>query len=294
MNIVRMSVVALLLPLLPSASAPAMAQSLNNIWTNNPMIPVTAFVKPRVNDVDRIIGCASISSPPGLGTPPPCGAGEFLYGIGDAPRQTIGNLPTGTDRPDSSLQLNVSGTVKSESCPSGYCFVDGPIPLSSFANSSSVNAALAAQNGQITTANGQIATLNGQVATQAGQISNLNGQVATQASQIAATSGQVSTLASQVSVQSVEIAQINSQIIDFRRQMRDSSSFIAAVGAMNDAVPDAGDRYAIRLNTATVNGVVAGGVSLGATLGSGFRASVNYAGARGQNAVSAGLNFSFR
>lgn len=62
---------------------------------------------------------------------------------------------------------------------------------------------------------------------------------------------------------------------------------------MHDAIPDPGDRFAVRLNSATANGIAAFGGSASANLGSGLRASINYAGAHNQSAISGGLNFSF-
>jgi hypothetical protein len=91
---------------------------------------------------------------------------------------------------------------------------------------------------------------------------------------------------------SANVANQGNQIGALYQKLNQSNSFVAAVGAMHEAIPDPGDRFAVKLNSASVNGVAAGGISASANLGDGFRASINYAGAKGYGAVSGGLNFS--
>jgi hypothetical protein len=193
---------------------------------------------------------------------------------------TAANAQVISTNPGTTYLAVVSGTIAN----GGYCVGNlsdhcvNPalgIPLDNYATSS----ALATTNAQVASQAGQIATANGQIAT-------LNAQSASQASQIASQGTQVSNLTGQVSA-------LNNQVVNLGQQLRDTNSYVAAVGAMHDAIPDPGDIYAVRVNSAAVNGVVAFGASASANLGSGFRASVNYAGARGQSAVSGGLNFSF-
>ena len=112
--------------------------------------------------------------------------------------------------------------------------------------------------GQFAAANGQITGLNGSLATVNGQIGTINGQ----------------------------IAGLNSGL---HRQ----TSFAAAVGAMRDAIPNEGDRFAVRGSFASVGSAVGAGFSASANLNRQLRASVNYAGSRGESVVSGGLNFSF-
>jgi len=97
-----------------------------------------------------------------------------------------------------------------------------------------------------------------------------------------------------------QIAGINSQVVNLgnqiammNQQLRQTSAFATAMGAMQDAIPAQGDRFAFRLNTATANGLVAGGVGASANLNDKIRFSVNYAGTRGQDVFSGGLNISF-
>jgi len=90
-----------------------------------------------------------------------------------------------------------------------------------------------------------------------------------------------------------QFASVNSQLATLNNLARQNTSFAAAVGATHDAIPNAGDRYAVRFNTSSVGNAVGAGVSASANLDDHFRASLNYGSARGQNVVSGGLNFSF-
>jgi hypothetical protein len=150
-----------------------------------------------------------------------------------------------------------------------------------------------ASQGDLSALNGQVATHTSQITTLNGQVTTINGQITTQGGQITALGGQVTSQGATVSALNTQVSAMDSQIASLTQKLSDSTAYVAAVGAMHDAIPDPGDRFAVRLNTAAVNGVVAGGFSASANLGDGFRASINYAGAKSQNAVSAGLNFSF-
>lgn len=97
-----------------------------------------------------------------------------------------------------------------------------------------------------------------------------------------------------------QFTDVNSQIAGIARQVailnslvKEGREFTAATAAMHDAVPNPGDRFAIRINAATVDGIAAAGFSASANLSDDFRLSVNYGGAQGQNVFSGGLNFSF-
>lgn len=87
--------------------------------------------------------------------------------------------------------------------------------------------------------------------------------------------------------------QVNALAARTDAQYKQTTSFAAAVGAMRDAIPNDGDRFAVRFNTAAVGSAVGGGVSASANLVERVRASVNYGYSRGENVVSGGLNFSF-
>jgi hypothetical protein len=90
-----------------------------------------------------------------------------------------------------------------------------------------------------------------------------------------------------------QFSAVNSQIGDLNNGLYRETSFAAAVGAMHDAIPNAGDSFAVRLNTSSVGNAVGRGISASTNLGDQFRATVNYGFARGENVVRGGLNFSF-
>jgi hypothetical protein len=145
MNIVRMSVIALVLPLLPLASAPATAQSLNNSWTDTSVIPRVQNAPSFYGPANNVV-CASVALPAGVA--PPCPAGTTLVGNSSVQSGTMATLPAGTDRIDAGLALQARGVVASPLCTTGYCDLFATVPLSSFANSRSVDAALAALQSQ--------------------------------------------------------------------------------------------------------------------------------------------------
>jgi len=153
--------------------------------------------------------------------------------------------------------LNPVVLVKGCDASGNVCATSG-IGIQNFASTSYVNSQFTGANGQISTLNGQISTLNGQTAILSAQTSTLNNQVT-----------------------------------NLNNQVHRDVSFAAAVGAMRDAIPNSGDRFAVRLNAASVGDAVAAGFSMSANLGDKLRASVNYGGSRGENVVSGGLNFSF-
>ena len=70
------------------------------------------------------------------------------------------------------------------------------------------------------------------------------------------------------------------------------TSTIAA--AMADAIPNKGDRFAVRLNAAGSDGNRAGAISVGYNVNDFARLHLNYGQGRTQSLVSGGLNLSFR
>lgn len=192
--------------------------------------------------------------------------------------------------------------------PAGPCVNAGRgILLGTFATSADVSSQFATVNGQLGAFNTQLNTFSGQLTgfnTQltgfSTQLTGFNTQLAGVSAQLTTFNGQLtgfntqlSSFTSQLTGVTSQVATINNEIAAINSQIRDSISFTAAVGAMHDAIPLPGDRFAVRLNTAAVDGVVAGGFSASANVTDHFRASFNYGGTRGQNVVSGGLNFSF-
>ncbi len=68
----------------------------------------------------------------------------------------------------------------------------------------------------------------------------------------------------------------------------------AVSAAMKDAIPNTGDRFAIRLNAAGFEGHAAGAVGVSWNVTDSARLHLNYGQGRSQGIVSGGLNLSFR
>jgi len=82
-----------------------------------------------------------------------------------------------------------------------------------------------------------------------------------------------------------------------RRTFLDSRklfSLVAVSAAIQDAIPNSGDRFAFRINAAGFSGTVAGAVGASMNFGKRARLSFNYGQARSEQIVSGGLNFSIR
>jgi hypothetical protein len=71
-------------------------------------------------------------------------------------------------------------------------------------------------------------------------------------------------------------------------------SSVAAAAALKDAIPNYGDRFAVRLNAAAFNGEFAGALGIGLNVSDNARLNLNYGQGRSQSIVSGGLNLSFR
>lgn len=72
-----------------------------------------------------------------------------------------------------------------------------------------------------------------------------------------------------------------------------SFQFAAISAALKDAVPNPGDRFAIRLNAGGFSGNLAGAVGLSANVNRATRVLFNYGRSKSESAMSGGLNFSF-
>jgi len=206
---------------------------------------------------------------------------SFFFGSLPAMAQIVGVVP-GTNY----LAVN-SPSGGGGVCANGNC-VDPTlgIPLNTYATNSSVANQFSATNGQLAGLNSTLASVNGQLATANSQIAGLNSSLAT-------ANGQLTTANSQIAGLNSSLATANGHIIDLNNGLRRQTSFAAAVGAMRDAIPNDGDRFAVRGSFATVGNAVGGGFSASANLDRQFRATINYGGSRGERVVSGGLNFSF-
>jgi hypothetical protein len=86
----------------------------------------------------------------------------------------------------------------------------------------------------------------------------------------------------------------NTRVTALNNQINRAFEVTAIAAAMGDAIPNPGDRFAIRLNAAALNGAAAGAFGFSYNLNDTARVSVNYGQGRTQSVVSGGLNLSFR
>ena len=116
-----------------------------------------------------------------------------------------------------------------------------------------------------------------------------------------ATSSQLAALAATVAANGnsridsafVAIDALNAQTASLRAQADRSLQYNAIAAAMKDAIPNTGDRFAIRLNAAGFDGYAAAAVGFSYNITDRARVSINYGQSRSQNIVSGGMNFSF-
>jgi hypothetical protein len=87
---------------------------------------------------------------------------------------------------------------------------------------------------------------------------------------------------------------LRAEIDTLNSQMSRAFELIAVAAAMKDAIPNAGDRFAIRINAAAFNGQAAGAFGVSYNITDSARLSLNYGQGASRAIVSGGLNLSFR
>lgn len=78
------------------------------------------------------------------------------------------------------------------------------------------------------------------------------------------------------------------------QQISRLAELTAVAAALRDAIPNPGDRFALRINAAGFSGQAAGAIGFSYNVTDSARVSVNYGQGRSQGIVSGGMNFSFR
>jgi hypothetical protein len=106
-----------------------------------------------------------------------------------------------------------------------------------------------------------------------------------------ATSGSVSSLSARLDAAT---AAFSSQIAALDNRISGAYDVATVAAAMRDAIPNQGDRFAIRLNAAAMNGYAAAAIGFGVNLTDSARLAINYGRGRTENMVSGGVNLSFR
>jgi hypothetical protein len=109
-------------------------------------------------------------------------------------------------------------------------------------------------------------------------------------SQFSGLNAQLSSMNANFSALSSEVSALNSEL-NVGLEKADQLAVISA--AMKDAIPNDGDRFALRMNMAAWDSQAAGSVSFSANITDKVRLSVDYGRGRNQNMFSGGVNFSF-
>lgn len=147
----------------------------------------------------------------------------------------------------------------------------------------------------------ETSTLNSDVADIDSQVSSLstntNIGLAAVNSQIGALSTSVdakfSAINSQMAAMNANLAGLKMQVSQMNVGLNRANQLAVIAGALKDAVPNDGDRFAVRLNMAAWNSVAAGSVAVSVNVTNKLRLSVDYGRSQNQNMFSAGLNMSF-
>jgi hypothetical protein len=111
--------------------------------------------------------------------------------------------------------------------------------------------------------------------------------------QIDQINNRLSVMDQQISVINNRLSVMDQQISVMNGQVSRLFELTAISAAMKDAIPNYGDRFAIRINAAAFEGQGAAALGFGYNVTSSVRASLNYGQSRSQGIVSGGLNFSF-
>jgi len=88
--------------------------------------------------------------------------------------------------------------------------------------------------------------------------------------------------------------ELDAAVTNINSRIDQAMELSAIAAAMKDAIPNPGDRFAVRFNAAGFDDVLAGAVGVSYNLTERARVSVNYGQGESQSIVSGGMNFSFR
>ena len=111
---------------------------------------------------------------------------------------------------------------------------------------------------------------------------------------VAALSGRIDSAFAATSAFNAQAATLSTQIAALDRAVSRSFEIGAIAASMRDAIPNPGDRFAIRLNAAGFEGYAGGSIGFSMNVTDNTRLSVNYGRGATQNLVSGGVNISFR
>ena len=152
----------------------------------------------------------------------------------------------------------------------GFCITEGSgIPLTAFATTVELNA---------------LST----------RLDNVISTLSTLGPQLQAFGSRLTALETQIGGINNTLVSIDSHLTTIDDDLSKALEGAALAAAVKDAVPNDGDRFALRLNAAGAGSEFAGAVGFAANIAERTRIHFNYGRSESQNAVSGGVNLSFR
>ena len=152
----------------------------------------------------------------------------------------------------------------------GFCITEGAgVPLSAFATTNQINA---------------LST----------RIDNVLTTFAGLGTQLSAFDARLTAFGTQLAAINTNLESVNAHLASIDDDLSKALEGAALAAAVKDALPNAGDRFALRLNAAGASGEFAGAVGFAYNLAERARVHLNYGRSRSENAVSGGVNLSFR
>jgi hypothetical protein len=152
----------------------------------------------------------------------------------------------------------------------GFCITEGAgVPLGAFASTTQLNALSTRIDDLLTTFAGL-------------------------GTQLTAFEARLNTFATQIGAINTNLEAITGQLQTINEDLGKALEGAALASALKDAIPNEGDRFALRLNAAGASGEFAGAVGFAYAVQERTRVHVNYARSASENALSGGVNLSFR
>jgi hypothetical protein len=112
--------------------------------------------------------------------------------------------------------------------------------------------------------------------------------------QLQAFGARLTTLEGQVGAINTTLVDVNNRLATIEDDLGKALEGAALAAAVKDALPNPGDRFALRFNAAGASGEFAGAVGFSYNVAERARVHINYGRSASENAVSGGVNLSFR
>ena len=112
--------------------------------------------------------------------------------------------------------------------------------------------------------------------------------------QLTAFGTRLTALESQVGALNTNLVEVTDRLKTVEDDLGKALEGAALAAAVKDALPNPGDRFALRFNAAGASGEFAGAVGFSYNVAERTRVHINYGRSASENAVSGGVNLSFR